>query len=123
MKKKSRCDRCQYRGYSQNFCKLHMRKTAGAEASCGMADPYSHLGRNAAIGAGIGAAVTLAGLAALPLLGLKAILGHALAVKAFTGGSLAGVGFNVGRKPKEKDRSETKPTKKRLILVPTYSKE
>ncbi|MBF0550615.1 MAG: hypothetical protein HQK60_08770 [Deltaproteobacteria bacterium] len=123
MKKKSRCDRCQYRGYSQNFCKLHMRKAAGEEEACRIVDPHSHLGRKAAIGAGIGAVVTLAGLAAFPLLGLKAILGHALAVKAFTGGSLAGVGFNVGRNAKEKERPETKPTKKRLILVPTYLKE
>ncbi|MBF0496558.1 MAG: hypothetical protein HQK58_08300 [Deltaproteobacteria bacterium] len=123
-KKKSMCEKCYYRGYSKYFCKLHFRKTArGEKESCRMADSYSHLGKTAVIGAGVGAMVTMAGLAAFPLLGLKVILGHALAMKAFTGGGMAGVGINVARMTKGKDTPEIKPTKKRLTLIPTYLKE
>ncbi len=119
--KKVKCDACHLRGYNTEYCKWHMKAISeiGTE-DCDQGEFYKRLGKTAAIGAGIGVVSATAGVAAAPLLGLKALIGHALAAKmtAGGGGALLG-GANALRKPgkkaqKDKQRGNTK------IILPLY---
>jgi hypothetical protein len=119
-KKKPKCETCQFRGYSSNFCKLHLQKVSKDDCeSCNSHRTLKSVGKTAAVGAGFGAMATVAGMAAVPAVGLKAIIGHAVAAKIAAGGGVAGAGVNVARQA-AKRKSAAKERKKRRVLLPLY---
>lgn len=64
---------------------------------------------------------TVVGMGAVPVVGLKAAIGHAMAAKITAGGGVAGAGVNVARKA-AKGESGAKQRKKKRILLPLYLK-
>lgn len=102
---KPECDSCIIQGYSPELCKMHLkhmeRPTTGKTPAI---DPETakHVGYTAAIGACIGVAGTIAGMAVVPALGMKALLGHLAAVKAAAAGGAFGAGANVAVNAKKK---------------------
>jgi hypothetical protein len=61
------------------------------------------------------------GIGAVPVVGLKAAIGHAMAAKMTAGGSAAGAGINMARKA-TKSLSRAKQRKKKRLLLPLYLK-
>jgi len=120
--KKTKCEECEYRGYSPEVCKFHSIQDGSCEE---MEDSENHplktISKAVAVGAGAGLAATVAGIAVGPIIGLKAALGHAVAAKITAGGGVAGAGVNVARKLK-KGTSKTKPARKKQTLLPMYLK-
>ncbi len=119
---KVKCDRCHLRGYNTEYCKWHKKAISEIEIEdCDQGQFYKRLGKTAAIGAGIGVVSATAGVAAAPLLGLKALIGHALAAKvtAGGGGALLG-GANLLRKPAKKKARAEKESEDRKIILPLY---
>ena len=130
-----KCEACQFRGYSLDFCKLHQKNiTDVTDDNC---HTYSHemykkMGKTVALGAGVGVLATTAGIAAVPAIGLKTIIGHsalahsgighALAIKLTAGGGAAGAGVNVARRSK-KSHSKGNQKRKRSVLLPLYLKK
>lgn len=114
------CDTCQVRGYSPDFCKLHQKKTPGADIeNCYPRHFYRRVGKKAAIGAGVGVVAATVGLAVAPAVGLKVAIGHALAVKMTAGTGVAGAGINMARNTRRGRPGVGRP-KKRGILLPLY---
>ena len=117
MKKKNMCSSCPVKGYSKEICKMHGKSVAQTkqcpQAQCSL----KSLGKKAAWGAGIGVTGTLAGLAALPAFGAKAILGHTLATTLSGAGGAMGAGANVVRHKKKKC-NKTQKMRKRTVLLP-----
>jgi hypothetical protein len=121
--KKITCETCSLRGYSPDFCKLHQKKISEVDVeNCHPQDFYKRLGKKAALGAGVGVVAATAGIAAVPAVGLKAAIGHALAAKVIAGGGAAGAGINAVRGAK-KNRPGAKRAKKRDVLLPLYLKK
>ena len=119
--KKPKCEACEFRGYSPEVCRFHSTKDGSCEESDDTKDhPLKTISKAVAVGAGAGVAVTLAGMAVGPIIGLKAALGHAVAAKITAGSGVAGAGVNVARKLK-KGESKAK-TKKKAALLPMYLK-
>ena len=119
------CETCQFRGYSLDFCKLHQKKIA--EVTDENCQPYyremcKKVGKTAALGAGVGVLATTVGIAVVPAIGLKAIIGHTLVAKLTAGGGAAGAGVNVARQSKKID-SKSNPKRKRKVLLPLYLKK
>jgi hypothetical protein len=119
----SQCSTCSIRGYSNDICKLHY-KTMSKEGCVHHTEnqpqeecSWKSLGKKAAIGAGIGIAGTCAGLAVLPALGLKALLGHTLATTVSSAGGALGAGTNVAIHRRKKCSNVIKK-KKRSVLLP-----
>ncbi|NVM23833.1 MAG: hypothetical protein HWN68_18895 [Desulfobacterales bacterium] len=79
------------------------------------------MGKTAALGAGVGAMAAVVGIGAVPVVGLKAAIGHAMVAKVTAGGGAAGAGINVARKA-AKRKSGAKQRKKRRTLLPLYLK-
>jgi len=111
-------------GYSQEICRFHARSLIkqgrGKEEECPM---WEYWGKRAALGAGLGAGGVIAGLAVLPLFGMKAILGHLLAVKIAAAGGVAGMSTNMAMEWHSQAKSKGTPganaaPKKRKILLP-----
>jgi hypothetical protein len=122
-RRKITCETCQLRGYSPDFCKLHQKKISEVDAeNCHPQDFYKRLGKKAALGAGVGVVAATAGIVAAPAVGLKAVIGHALAAKITAGGGAAGAGINVARGAR-KNHPGTKRAKKRDVLLPLYLKK
>jgi len=121
-KKKNPCETCEIRGYSPELCKVHYKKIAAGDIPEDCPHNISvEVGKSAAVGAGVGVAATVFGLAAVPASVLKVLFGHVMAVKvsAGAGGGATGAGVNAFRKVKEeKDREKQKKKKKaRLPLI------
>ncbi len=125
MKYRSKCDSCEIRGYSLDFCKAHFRKmvTKKDDEVCPRYTPsiIKHT-KTAAVGAGIGLVAVYGGLAAIPAIGLKGLFGHVTAAKlsAEAGGSAAGAGFNVFRRLKQDNIKNVKKgnKKRRHVCFP-----
>ena len=120
--KKNPCETCEIRGYSPELCKVHYKKAATDNIPENCPHNFSvEVGKSAAVGAGVGVAATVLGLAAVPASVLKAIFGHVMAIKmsAGAGGGVTGAGVNAFRKAKEeKERQKQKKKKKtRLPLI------
>jgi hypothetical protein len=120
--KKNPCETCEIRGYSPELCKVHYKKAAVGNIPENCPHNLSvEVGKSAAVGAGVGVAATVFGLAAVPASVLKALFGHVMAVKmsAGAGGGVAGAGVSAMRKAKEeKERQKQKKKKKaRLPLI------
>ena len=92
---KSQCTNCSFRGYSKEICKIHSKKAMNGQTCSVHECSWKSFGKKAFIGAGIGVTGMFAGLAVLPALGLKAILGHSLAVTISGAGGAIGAGTNV----------------------------
>ncbi len=121
-KKKPKCDSCEFRGYSSDFCKLHSNKVSAEDCeNCSSHRSLKSVGRTAALGAGVGAIAAVLGIGAAPVVGLKAAIGHAVAAKMTAGGGVAGAGVNVARKA-VKRKSGAKQRKKKRLLLPLYLK-
>ncbi len=121
-KKKPKCETCEFRGYSSDFCKLHKRKVSDEDCnSCGSHSSLKCVGKTAVLGAGVGAMAAILGVGAAPVVGLKAAIGHAMAAKMAAGGSAAGAGINMARKA-TKSLSRAKQRKKKRLLLPLYLK-
>jgi hypothetical protein len=119
--KKAKCEACEFRGYSTEVCRLHSTH----DGSCKEPDdtskhPLKTITKAVAVGAGAGVAVTIAGIAVGPIIGLNAVLGHAIAAKIIAGSGVVGAGASVARKLK-KGSSKAKAPKKR-VLLPMYLK-
>nr|ASQ41184.1 magnetosome protein Mad7 [Candidatus Magnetananas rongchenensis] len=117
------CQMCELRGYSKEFCKLHIRnlsKQNAKQQECKRMDQieckYKNIGKKAAYGAGIGAVTIAAGTAVAPVLGIKALIGHLFVAKATAGGGVVGAGINVARKDKKK--AQQKKVRKKSMVIP-----
>jgi len=124
MKKgRAKCEACEFRGYSSYFCRMHLSKVTQEDCKdCGSYRSLRQVGRTAAFGAGVGAAVTVVGIGVVPVMGLKAAIGHAVVAKLTAGGGMAGAGVNVFRKAR-KGQSKFRQKKKKRILLPLYLKK
>lgn len=120
-KKKNPCETCEIRGYSPDLCRVHYKKAAkdGIPEDCPQ-NIAIEVGKSAAVGAGVGVAATVVGLAAVPASVLKAIFAHVMAAKisAGTGGGLTGAGVNVFRKTKKEEKDDQKQKKKKKSHFP-----
>lgn len=123
----SQCSTCSIRGYSKEICKLHRKHMhkeicqhheTEAPLTSGKAMPCSwkSFGLKAAIGAGLGVTGMFAGLAVLPVFGLKAILGHSLATTLSGAGGALGAGTNVALHQRKQCSTDGKKKKKDLLL-------
>jgi len=117
--KKNPCETCEIRGYSPELCKVHYKKAAtdNIPENC----PHNisvEVGKSAMVGAGVGIAATVFGLAAVPASVLKALFGHVMAVKvsAGAGGGVTGAGVSAFRKAKEETERQKQKKKKKLRL-------
>ena len=120
---KLKCERCQLRGYSPDFCRWHKKKIAGIDVKkCYPQDFYKRVGKRVILGAGVGVVAATAGLAVAPAIGLKMAIGHALAAKITAGGCAAGAGINMTRGA-WKGHPYAKLTRKREVLMPLYLKK
>ena len=121
MKRKNRkCETCEMKGYNPDFCNWHRKKMNEVDVKkCRPQDFYKKVGKTAVLGAGIGAVVATAGLAVVPAMGLKGVIGHALAAKLTAGGGAAGAGINVAVHAKE-NQPGSKRGKKKSVLLPVY---
>ncbi|MEE9503545.1 MAG: hypothetical protein V3V90_00305, partial [Thermodesulfobacteriota bacterium] len=79
-------------------------------------EPQQELGRKLAVGAGVGVACTVAGMAAMPVFGMHALLGHLVAAKIAGVGGVTGAGANIVLKS-EKNPPVKKSHKKRGLFV------
>ena len=124
MKKiKLKCETCQMRGYSVEFCNWHKKKTTDSDINgCYPRDFYKRIGKRAALGAGVGVAAATAGLAVAQAIGLKAAIGHALLAKITAGGGAAGAGINLTRRNR-RGHPHAGLTRKRQVLMPFYLKK
>ncbi|MEE8400327.1 MAG: hypothetical protein V3S89_15040 [Desulfobacterales bacterium] len=124
---KHQCDHCEIRGYSSDYCKLHRKRISAIDIEdCHPEERHMTLGRKAVMGAGVGVvAATVGVMAAAPAIGLKTLLGHALAVKLTAGGGVAGAGINTINTIRGVRRNQkgTKRNKKRRLLLPIYLKK
>ena len=119
--KKSKCEACHLRGYNPEYCRWHKKNIPGMEVEdCEPNDFYRKLGKAAAIGAGIGIVSAAAGVAAAPALGVKALIGHALAAKMTAGGGGAAVGGAKVWYKFPRRRETEKRVQRRKVLLPLY---
>jgi len=109
--KDQKCETCEYRGYSSDICKLHLRhEMRKGEEGC--QNHSSHhgsikkMGFIVALGAGVGLAATGLGVIVAPVAGLTAAIGQGLAVKLAAGGGAASAAAYMVRE-KKKNRKFT----------------
>lgn len=116
MKKRPKCETCELKGYSPDFCRVHAKKIAsGQSEDCFLPVPLKNVGKAATIGAGVGVMVTTIGIAAVPILWVKAAIGHHMAATIGAGGG-AGAGIGLARKVC-KQEPEDKQGRRELILL------
>jgi hypothetical protein len=80
--KKSPCDSCTIKGYSLEICEKHLGHIAydkSSDKKTGLDPRVKSLAGKAAVGAGVGVGVCLAGMAVAPVIGAKVLLGHLIA--------------------------------------------
>ncbi|HIJ20412.1 MAG TPA: hypothetical protein HPP58_05135 [Deltaproteobacteria bacterium] len=119
--KKNKCEACYLRGYNPEYCRWHKKAISGiAIGACESTDFYKKLGKTAAIGAGIGIVSVTAGIAAAPVLGFKAIVGHALAAKVTAGGGGAAVAGVKMWRTSANGRGAAKRIQRKKMLLPFY---
>lgn len=116
---KLKCEECDIQGYSPQLCQLHQKRHSSTNGTEVTPPKWMAFAKPALIGAGLGATGTLAGLAVLPALGMKALLGHALGLKIAGAGGACGAGTNTviaNRKKKNNHKSTT--AKKHMAILP-----
>jgi hypothetical protein len=114
--KKMECETCQIKGYSPEVCRLHASKVSKSNPDkCIPPHSAKRIGKTAVLGACAGLVVTIAGLAAAPLIGIKALLWHGAVTKMSAGGAV-GAGLNVVRKWKGGSSSPEGEGKKNTLL-------
>jgi len=123
-KKKKPCETCEIKGYSSYLCRVHYKKAAKDD----IPDDCPHnvaieVGKTAAVGAGVGVAATVVGLAAVPVSVLKVFFAHVMAAKisAGIGGGLTGAGINVFSKTKKEEKDDQKQKKKKKPHFPSIA--
>ena len=114
--KQKKCDHCEYKGYSQEICKLHMKKM-----HCNPELEHSNrsivtMSKSAVYGAGVGAFTVFAGFAAAPVIGLKTLFAHIAVSKASASAGVVGAGINVVRK-KNNTNNIQKQTKRKTMAI------
>jgi hypothetical protein len=114
------CETCMIQGYSSHLCKLH-RKNHKGDCQQSSDSNWKSMAKPALIGAGVGVTGTFAGLAVLPALGLKALLGHAIALKITGAGGACGAGTNtfLSKQRQKKSENLTTHNNNRAALRPT----
>jgi len=89
------CLDCEYRGYSPEFCRLHIRHCARNQGHKRKPTPrFVKIGAKAFAGAGFGIAAVALGSAAASLVGGAVVL-HAVMLKLGAGAGLAGGGVGI----------------------------
>jgi len=103
-KTKSECESCPIQGYSPELCRMHLSHLAKEKKSSShtQEDSRQSWGSKAAIGASVGVTGAVVGLAALPVLGMKAMLGHLVCAKVAGAGGVLGAGANLALNNKKK---------------------
>jgi len=107
---KTECDTCIIKGYSPDLCKMHLKHMAhqshqsSHKKSSITPEMAKKLGGSAAVGIGIGLLSSVAGIALIPALGIKALIaGELAAFKVAAAGGVVGAGanvaFNAAKKP------------------------
>ncbi len=117
--KKAKCEACEYRGYSPEVCRFQSSLDGSCEGPDGN-NALKTISKAIVVGAGAGVAVTIAGMAVGPIMGFKAVLGHAVAAKITAGSGVAAAGVNVARKLRKGELKSK--TKKKPVLMPMYLK-
>ena len=115
------CEACHLRGYNPEYCRWHKKTISVIDpGGCISRNFYRKLGKTVAIGAGIGVVSATAGVAAAPVVGFKALVGHALAAKMTAGGGGAAIaGVNLFRTSTRR-RSIDRRVKRKRVLLPLY---
>nr|WCC90932.1 magnetosome protein Mad7 [Desulfobacteraceae bacterium] len=116
--KQKKCDNCEYKGYSLEICKLHMKKMQCDPELETKNYKIKTMSKSAAYGAGIGVLTVIAGIAAAPVIGLKALIGHVAVTKASASGGVVGAGINVARNTSQKDKLQMQKLKRKTMAVP-----
>jgi len=115
-----KCSSCTIQGYSPEICKLHLQHRKKCVADCDEHRSSWKKWRNSAlVGAGVGAGGAVACMAVIPVIGIKAILGHMIATKITFGAASLGAGsnmaLNAGRRKSE--GAKRKGKRKSSLLV------
>ncbi len=111
-RKISECETCEMRGYSPELCKIHIQHLVHSKKTDNPSKSgWRYWGVKMAIGAGVGVTGAVAGMTVVPVFGVKAMLGHMMAVKVAGGGGAVGAGSNVALSIKNK--GGTRPNKKK----------
>jgi len=123
MRPKHRCEMCELKGYSPELCKIHLQRGAARSSpstDCNACRLLSarEMGKSVVVGASVGVAATVIGLAAVPAATIKALCGHVVACKigASAGGGVTGAGINTFRKSRRQRMLHKKRTRRRLYL-------
>ena len=122
MRSKKQCETCELKGYSPELCKVHYQRSHERDEipqTCPHRISVKEVGKSAMLGAGVGVAATVIGLAAVPAATIKTLCGHVVACKlgASAGGGVTGAGINAYRKTK-KQRGGAKDKSKRRVHLP-----
>jgi hypothetical protein len=89
------CLDCEYRGYSPEFCRVHVKSCVRRNGRQRKPTPvFLKVGAKALTGAGVGVAAVVIGSAAVSLVGGAALL-HAVLLKLGAGAGLAGGGVGL----------------------------
>lgn len=89
------CIECEYRGYSPDFCRVHVKSCKRNRGRDRKPTPaYLKVGAKILAGAGVGVATVALGSAAASLVG-GAVLVHAVMLKLGAGAGLAGGGIGL----------------------------
>lgn len=89
------CVDCEYRGYSPEFCRVHVKSCAKNGGHERKPTPrFVKIGAKALAGAGLGVAAVALGSAAVSLVGGAAVI-HAVLLKLGAGAGLAGGGVGI----------------------------
>ena len=113
------CETCEFRGYSHEFCKAHISAVLKTAHDDCPHRPLNEVGKTAVLGAVVGmVAASTFGLVVAPAFALEVLCGHAATAACIgataAGGGVAGAGFNVFRKVRNKETGNKRKTGRRL---------
>ncbi len=100
---KAKCEACEFKGYSPELCKVHHKKLVNEKPAPGCpAKPgtLGRVGKSAAVGAGMGIASAIGGMAFLPAGMLKSVLGPYILFKMGVGTCGAGASYGLFNRKK-----------------------
>ena len=101
------CLDCEFRGYSPEFCRLHIKICARNQGHEQKPTPrFAKVGAKALAGAGVGIAAVALSSAAVSLVG-GAVVIHAVLLKLGAGAGLTGGGVGIYKGLTENKRRET----------------
>lgn len=125
MKSSNPCRACPIRGYSPEVCNLHHKYLSKqAKKSCphwlGLSGKSGMVGKSLALGACVGLATSVAGLAAAGAVGLKAALEMAIMAKVVTGAGMAGAVTNAVVSGGDEKDCKKNGSKRKHFVPPLY---